>query len=228
MGLGGVQGLRQGWALGRGAGAGASTQICPSLRPLQPRWHCPATEARASWAWGCAPSLPLQDPGMGQAVHRHQSKPEPRAGDQRLVPAAVPRVGTYPVPVGADLLHLEALGTVALGHLPVHLRGHAQLSPRQGPHPSSPHRCPPPHLVLDLIGIGGAAQRVTVGVQSTDELVVVDEAVAVHVEDAGHGIHLQDVGGELCGGTATLSPPVPAPSASSSPPSTHWRQGHSR
>lgn len=109
-------------------------------------------------------------------------------------------VGTYPVPVGADLLHLEALGTVALGHLPVHL-GTACSAQTHGraPHPARPQApwLPPLYLVLDLVGIGGPAQRVPVGVQGADKLVVVDEAVAIHVEDARHGVHLQDVGGEL-------------------------------
>jgi len=36
-------------------------------------------------------------------------------------------------------------------------------------------------------------------VEGAHKLVVVDEAVTVGVEDRGHRVHLQRVGGELCG-----------------------------
>ena len=54
-------------------------------------------------------------------------------------PQLRPTAATHAVSVGADLLHLEALGAVALGHLSVHLGG---------PHGGQPHgaapQLPPP------------------------------------------------------------------------------------
>lgn len=152
--------------------------------------------------------MELGDLSMVQAVCGCQSKPK-TPGWGVTTARGSRGVGTYPVPVGADLLHLEALGTVALGHLPVHLEEEPARVRPMARHQPRATAAPWPYLVLDLIGIRGPAQWVPVGVQGADEFVVVDEAVPVHVKDARHSVHLQDVGGELWGGTGTLSPAVP-------------------
>lgn len=56
------------------------------------------------------------------------------------------------------------------------------------------------HLFVDLIRVQRLPVGVSAGVERTHKLVVVDEAVAVHVEDVGHCVHLQRVCGEFCRG----------------------------
>lgn len=108
-----------------GAGFPLGRAMCPvcgcTTTPLLPQTGaltggCP----EASYL----PSSPLSCRGHGLSP-RHTSLLPRRPGSHPhpLTPRLEHRswASTHSVSVGTDLLHLEALGTVALGHLPVHL-----------------------------------------------------------------------------------------------------------
>lgn len=59
-------------------------------------------------------------------------------------------------------------------------------------------RCP--YLFVDLICIQSFPVGISARVERAHKLVVVDEAVAVHVEDVRHCVHLQRVGGKFYSG----------------------------
>lgn len=57
----------------------------------------------------------------------------------------------------------------------------------------------PWYLILDLVRISVPAQDVPAGMQCTDKLIVVNVAISIQVKDAGHGAHLQHIGGKPWG-----------------------------
>lgn len=53
------------------------------------------------------------------------------------------------------------------------------------------------YLLVDLIGVQRSPVGISARVKGAHKLVIVDEAVAVHVEDVRHRVHLEGVGGKF-------------------------------
>lgn len=103
---------------------------------------------------------------------------------------------THSVSIGTYLLHLEPLGTVTLRNLSAHLKKKKKSESKSTQ--SCIFNISSAHLFIDLISIQCFPVWISTGVKRAHKLIVVNEAVVVHVKDARHCVHLQRVCGEFC------------------------------
>lgn len=107
---------------------------------------------------------------------------------------------THSISIGTYLLHLEPLGAVTLRNLSAHLKK-KQKKPqkRESKSTQSCNFCiSSAHLFIDLISIQRFPVWISAGVKCAHKLIVINEAVIIHVKDICHCFHLQRVCGEFC------------------------------